>query len=222
MILVTLEGLDKSCDELLKRVQISLKSHILPWPNTPVATSAQSTRHDITMCMSGMLAKMRCLHRTKSLTTGEGSDDRTLIVCGAHWIDLPKTADATVKKIVYDTMLDLSRHLADILDIHVKQHVLVFVRASEHEIFERLLETMESRDVLLSDLESTQQFLDDMYRGHMIPTVFPHALAAIEYPPYANDNQLEIAITASKIVRAIQVITQKQTSCISSPSASTA
>jgi hypothetical protein len=219
MILVTLEGLDKSCDELLKRVQISLKSHILPWPNTPIATSAQSTRHDVTVCMSGVLAKMRCLHRTKALT---GSDDSGRVVCGAHWIDLPKTADVTVKKLVYDTMLDLSRHLADTLDVHVAQHVLVFVRASEHEIFERLLESMESRDVLLSDLESTQQFLDDMYRGNMLPTMFPHAVAAIEYPPYANDNQLEIAITASKIVRAIQLITQKKTSCTSNPSASTA
>lgn len=199
MILLTLEGLDKSCEEILKCTQATLKSHILPWPNSPVATSAQPVSIEITTCLSGMLARMRCLQRAQSAVQETGG-----VVCGAHWLDTPKIIDPPARKVLHDLVLELSEKLANIYRICVSNHIMVFVRTSEHEMFERLCDSMESRDVLLSDLYDVQQFLDDARTGKVRATVFPTRVELLKYPSYANDNQIDIAIATSKVVGLIR------------------
>lgn len=205
MILLTLEGLDKSCEEILKCTQATLKSsHILPWPNSPIATSTQTMADEITTCMSGVLARMKCLQRAQATVEETGG-----VVCGAHWLETPKIMDAKERRILHNLVLEISEKLADVMRVEIEKHIMVFVSSSEHEMFERLCDSMESRDVLLSDLHDMRMFLEDIRSGKIRGTVFPHRVESLYFPPFANDNQVDIAIGTSKVVSMTRAATQK-------------
>ena len=205
MILLTIEGLDKSCEIVLRHLQTTLKSHVLPWPNLPVATNTHSQSGEISRCLAGVLAKMRCLHRAQTLCDTDES-----IVCGAHWIEMPHIMDQDARQVLHELVLDVSAKLAHIFDLHVRKHVIVFIKSSEHEMFERLIESMESRDVLLSDLEDMSSFLQEIHRHPDRASIFPSTVRQVDYPPYANDNTMDAAQIACDIVSVLPVSVFRQ------------
>lgn len=196
MILLTFEGLERSCDELLGTVQRQLSSHVLPWPTTPVATSTQPMGADICACMARVAARLKCMQRAQS-TVSEVSG----VVCGAHWIQVPYGMTSKERAVLHDLMLEASQKLAEKLDVTVAKHIMIFVHVSVHEVYERLIESMESGAILLEDLEALHGFLRNVHGGAHTASIFPTETVELTLPPFAADNACELMKVANSVIR---------------------
>jgi len=198
MILLTLEGLPRSCVELLKSVQQITKTFIIPSPIAPTATSCHAPADEIVSVLYNILANMRVLQRAQQLADSS-------IVCGAHWIDTPTTTlDMKARLVLHDVCLELSEELKRAYDLVISKHIIVFLKVPVHDMFNIMLENMEARDVLLDDLIEAQRFLDSLERGVAVPSVFQHVVKTLAYPPCMADNPVDLAITASRVTSALK------------------
>jgi hypothetical protein len=197
MILVTLEGLEKSCDELLKCLQAKLKSHMLPWPTNPAATSAQPPSMEIAACMARIAVRLKCLNRAQSTANND-------IVCGAHWLQMPHHMDPEQRSVLHNLALEASKNLVKVFDIRVDKHLMIFIRSDPHEMYERLIDSMECGNVLLGDLEQAQQFLQDAEQTRFPVSVFPVRLDRVHLPPFAIDNPIDLSSVADQIVQLVR------------------
>lgn len=191
MILLTLEGLPRGCVDLLKSVQQLTKSFIIPSPLAPMATACHVD--EITTTLSNVLKNMQVLQRTQALSEAS-------VLCGAHWVDSPTILDARSKRVLHGVCLELAAELAAELQLKIAKHVVVFVKIPVHEMFEMMLENMEARDVLINDLETSEAFLESVQKGALPPSVFPHDIHEVPYPVRMSDNNVDMAITAAKVM----------------------
>jgi len=156
MILLTLEGLPRSCVELLKSVQQITKTFIIPSPIAPTATSCHAPADEIVSVLYNILANMRVLQRAQQLADSS-------IVCGAHWIDTPTTTlDMKARLVLHDVCLELSEELKRAYDLVISKHIIVFLKVPVHDMFNIMLEKMETRDVLLDDLIRSEEHTSEL------------------------------------------------------------
>lgn len=183
MILVTLEGLPRTCTSLLKCVT-SFAS--VPCPNPPTPTNAHfDLREEVHIVFSNVLARMLILQHHV--------DDGTGILLGAHWIDTPPGLSVRGRKALFALAEELKMALAEAFGIRIEKHLHLYVDMNVHECFETLLQSMEARDVMLHDLLSAQAFLKSVAPSH-----------CISMPSMMHDNATDMALTASHISNAIK------------------
>lgn len=192
MRLVTLEGLPKTCIDVLNTIHKQKMIVVLPSPMIPLATSAQITpADDVCKALSNSLSRLKMLHRMNLASSS--------IICGGcHWIESPPLG-VPGRAILHRLIQDLSRAISDELGVDIEKHIIIVLNTSVHECFENLLRSMEGRDYTLHDLYEEKTFLE---RVSSIPgalSAFPHAVYHVSCPPFMLDNDIDLVKTSIKI-----------------------
>lgn len=189
MILVTLEGLPRSCTLVLKTLS-SFAS--VPCPIPPAATNAHhNIAEEIVNVFANAVDRMRNLQR---------HNNGTRLLVGAHWIDTPPGLDEKGRDVLHSIVDELTKELAVALDVCIDKHIYLLLEMNTHEYFSMLLDSMESRDVLLDDLIDSQEFLKKTIKEKPDHLCF-------RLPPSMHDNTIDLAIVSSTISRCIKSIT---------------
>jgi hypothetical protein len=168
---------------------------LIPSPMVPLSTSIQVTPADImTTALSNLLTRLKTLHRMNIPTS---------VVCGGcHWIESPPVG-LKERAIFHRLTHELTRVLVEDFGILVDQHIVVLMKTSVDECFERLLYTMEARDCTLSDLIEEAMFLDMVTHVPGAASAFPYVVHRVVCPPFMKDNEHELNVTASRITNAL-------------------
>lgn len=205
MHLVTLEGLQGSCVELLKTVHGAKKIAVIPLhsPVPPAATSHFDVADELRHVLANVLQRAHMMSRVQRPPIAHSG---THIVIGSHWVDTsPPALSMTARVVLHQLCLDLTAALVEDLRLDIESHIMIFLKQNVHECFETLLLNMEARDITITDLEDSARFLDLIAQGYIQASAFKHVMQHIEYPPFMNDNVIDLSSTAAKI---INVITQ--------------
>lgn len=199
MILVTLEGIDASYDDLIRAVHEELvgdpsKPDVHTLPISPIPTSAQH----VSTCFEKILARLSHMRRVQE---GESHAARNHLVLGSSWIQSPRCLDRRGRLMVHDMNLRLARALSEAFDVHVGVHIVVFLDTDIDEAYARTLDTMElSSMITFDDMLESQKFVHDVRDGHVAASVYPHVKLRFALPPFALDNAVDMTKTAQKIV----------------------
>ena len=190
MRLVTLEGLPKTCTEVLRVLTQTKSVAVLPSPIIPSCTSAhRSPGDDVCTILSNSITRLKILQRMNQGST----------VCGGcHWIESPPTGSRG-RAILHRLNLELSMAIAEVLNIVVERHVIILMKSSVHECFENLLGDVESRDHTMHDLMEESSFLESLSNVPGIMSAFPYTVRKVLCPPFMRDNPYDVWTTAMRI-----------------------
>lgn len=199
MRLVTLEGLPKTCTEVMRLLTQTKSLAVLPSPIIPSCTSSHSTPgDDVCTVLSNMVTRLKMLQRMNPVATN--------IVCGGcHWIESPPIGSRG-RAILHRLNQELSRALADVLNVTIERHIIILMRSSVHECFENLLGDVESRDHTMHDLIEESAFLESLANVPGIMSAFPYTVRRVTCPPFMRDNQYDLWVTASRICTILKTI----------------
>jgi len=194
MRLVTLEGLPKTCTEVLRVLTQTKSVAVLPSPIIPSCTSAHSSPgDDVCTILSNSITRLKILQR---MNHGMHS---THVVCGGcHWIESPPIGSRG-RAILHRLNLELSMAIAEVLGIVVERHIIMLLKSSVHECFENLLGDVESRDHSMHDLIEESSFLESLSNVPGIMSAFPYTVRKIVCPPFMRDNPYDVWTTAMRI-----------------------
>lgn len=210
MHLVTLEGLPRSCIDVVSHIKgLNMSLQTVPSPLPPATTSRQdSIADEIALVLANVLDRIRTLHRTQAGVFAHCRDTHSssdpVAVCGAHWFESPPALSAKARRALHDVCMEVGGAVCDALGIHIASHTVIVLRVPVHECFENLLIGMEARDFTLSDLIEIEDFLNVLGKdspGSMFANWKVHY---IDCPMYMNDNAVDLAHTITEIANIIR------------------
>jgi hypothetical protein len=208
MHLVTLEGLPRSCVDVVSHIQSMSNVQTVPSPLPPTATSKHTDADEIALVLSNVLSHLKILQRTQCAFTAarRHGDPVPHTLCGAHWVETPPALSGRARRVLHDISIELGKAVCDALNLSVRTHTIILLRISAHECFENLLTTMEARNFNLSDLFEIEDFLEGFLKKNGVAgSVFKRAkVHAIDCPAYMCDNVVELEHIISKIADIIR------------------
>jgi hypothetical protein len=194
MHIVTLEGLPRTCHDVLRIIQQNKQYPVLPSPSMPSQTSHTPLVDEINTVFQNIVFRMKMLQRISSM----GS-----VVCGAHWIESPPLG-TTARWALHSLSLELVGALAEDLAVRVEKHTVIILHSSIHECFEHLLSCMEARQIVLDDLVQETKIMHALAGSEKAASPFPHTVHELHCPAFLRDNNVDLLMMASRVSNIIK------------------
>jgi len=107
---------------------------------------------------------------------------------GAAWIDM---LPIPRRHVIHDLIFDLTAELDRCFDTGITEHLIIVVQVPVHECFERMLTSIESRNLVLSDIVAEKQFLETL-RMRRCSSFYPVHVETVSVPPCTVDNAIDL------------------------------
>lgn len=192
MDLVTIESISPAtCRELLKAINNDGHYATLPSPVTSSPTTKRTKADEITVVLSHALTRMKIAQRNAAIGG---------VHIAASWIDMLSTVD---RQNIHDLIFSLTKELNTCLAVNVRRHLIIVIDVEIHECFERLLDTFESNNLVLRDIEKEREFLDTL-QLRKCSSFFPVFVRHVTAAPFMIDNHVDIDACKTKILKIIE------------------